>query len=315
MADSKIEWTDTTWNPVVGCARVSAGCEHCYAETMAARHVLMSQAQGRKSPYLPVVDVERRRWNRKAVFLPERLGDPLRWRKPRRVFVNSMSDLFHEDISFEQIAAVFGVMAAAPQHTFQVLTKRPARMLEFFRWLGNNGRAMIAEAAHDQVPCFSWEESDDFSGPWPLPNVHLGVSVEDQRAADERIPVLLECPAALRFLSVEPLLGAVDLWPSFSIVDSNGEPSGPRCNADGSPAIGWVIVGGESGPGARPCKGDWIRSIVAQCGEAGVPVFVKQLGARWAQTLSNTSNPDRKGGDPDEWPEDLRVRQLPGGAP
>ena len=216
---SKIEWTDKTWNPVIGCAKVSAGCKNCYAETMAARVALMQKAQGKESPYLRVVDVERRRWNGRAVFLPERLAEPLHWRKPRRVFVNSMSDLFHEDITFEQIAAVFGVMAATPRHTFQVLTKRPARMLEFFRFVrGSTPDSTCLHEASVVLP--STVEYDLLmrslkdlppSSSWPLPNVHIGVSVEDQASADERIPLLLQCPAVLRFLSVEPLLGPVAL--------------------------------------------------------------------------------------------------------
>lgn len=339
---SKIEWTDVTWNPVIGCAKVSAGCKNCYAETMAARVALMEKAQGKESPYLRVVDVERRRWNGRAVFLPERLSEPLRWRKPRRVFVNSMSDLFHEDISFEQIAAVFGVMAATP-HRYQVLTKRPARMLEFFRWM-----EALAERQRHQVfmhDTVAWvrrqilhsaaqrEGVDPYKGgqrsgamgdEWPLQNVHLGVSVEDQAAADERIPLLLQCPAVLRFLSVEPLLGPVDLvrWTTRE----HG-----RKHIGAPPGIGWVIVGGESGPGARPCGVDWIRSVVRQCRDAGVPVFVKQLGARPTFPLHTIDDlpadhlrmtkvdgrwhlvdmSDRKGADPSEWPEDLRVQEFP----
>jgi protein gp37 len=166
----------------------------------------------------------------------------------------------------------------APQHTFQVLTKRPARMLEFMRRM-----------------------------PAPPPHVWLGVSVEDQRAADERIPLLLETPAALRFLSVEPVLGPIYLAGALSVFDRHGEPSGPRCNDDGTDAIGWIIVGGESGPGARPCDVAWIRSVVEQCRDAAVPCFVKQLGAR----PGSVRLVDRKGGDMSEWPADIRVRQFP----
>ena len=330
---SRIEWTDVTWNPVIGCAKVSAGCKNCYAETMAARVALMQKAQGRESPYLHVVDVERRRWNGRAVFLPERLAEPLHWRKPRRVFVNSMSDLFHEDITFEQIAAVFGVMAATPRHTFQVLTKRPARMLGFFRWmelavdmwpeiLGDQRRDLVMASGAFMSGVSGRPSRDEW--PWPLPNVHIGVSVEDQAAADERIPLLLQCPAALRFLSVEPLLGPVTLlrW-------TCGEHG--RRHIGAPPGIGWVIVGGESGPGARPCGVDWIRSVVEQCKGAGVPVFVKQLGARPTFPLHTIDDlpashlrmtlrdgrwhlvdmRDRKGADPSEWPDDMRVQEFP----
>jgi protein gp37 len=368
---SSIEWTDETWNPVVGCARVSPGCEHCYAETMAARHVLMSRAQGRTSPYLPVVDVERRRWNRNAVFLPERLAEPLTWRSPRRMFVNSMSDLFHADLSFDQIASVFAVMAATPRHTYQVLTKRPARMLEFFAHtfgLENTEVTINREASErgwviwdGRAPRGGWPKKtrpvDLFAYPrlpdmrtlskrlpwvWPLPNVWLGVSVEDQAAADKRIPLLLQVPAAVRFISAEPLLGPIQLreeWllgrflhcpedtddpatdgcngceavPSARRVD--GPLSGDVCSAVRGPALAWVIIGGESGPGARPCDLAWLRSIVEQCERARVACFVKQLGARPVvehaapELQRRIKNP--KGGDPAEWPADLRVRQFP----
>lgn len=314
---SKIEWTDATWNPIVGCAKVSAGCKNCYAESQAARVVRIQ----RGGPYMQVIDAESgRRWNGNAVFLPERLGAPLHWRRPRRVFVNSMSDLFHEGVTFDEIAAICGVMATTPTHTYQVLTKRPERMLEFFAWMDGwkslDGRrcpraGVCLSIAHDMGAAVF---VDVLSDRWPLPNVWLGVSVEDQAAADKRIPLLLKCPAALRFLSVEPLLGPVDLTAALSVVDRHGEPSGPRCNADGSPAIGWVIVGGESGPGARPCHVAWVREIVGQCKEAGVPVFVKQLGAAASDPVNGLASwrlRDRKGGDMSEWPEDLRVREMP----
>lgn len=279
---TKIQWTDETWNPVVGCSRVSPGCENCYAERVAHRG-LTDRHRG-----LTVVGKHGPRWTGEARFVPEALSKPLHWRKPRRVFVNSMSDLFHDDITFEQIAAVFGVMAATPHLTYQVLTKRPARMLEFMRWIGRTSGCATE---------------------WPLPNVWLGVSVEDQRRADERIPLLLECPAAVRFLSGEPMLEAIDLrrWTN----DEHGR------RHIGAPAgIGWVIVGGESGPGARPCSLGWIRSVVEPCGAAGVPVFVKQLGARpqlWERDGIHgfLHLRDRKGGDPSEWPEDLRVQEFP----
>jgi protein gp37 len=282
---TSIQWTDETWNPVVGCARVSPGCENCYAERVAHRG-LTERHRG-----LTVVGKHGPRWIGEARFVPEALGKPLHWRKPRRVFVNSMSDLFHDDITFEQIAAVFGVMAATPHLTYQVLTKRPARMVEFFRWMVRP----------------------------PLPNVWLGVSVEDQRRADERIPLLLECPAAVRFLSVEPLLGPVYLdYAAFNGCDSFGS----------MPWIGWVIVGGESGPGARVCDLDWIREVVKQCRVAGVPCFVKQLGSAASDPKNGIAGAalkvpadfldrvskrlrDRKGGDMDEWPENLRVQEFP----
>lgn len=241
MGKTSIEWTDKTWNPVVGCTRVSPGCERCYAETMASRHVLMSTAQGRVSPYLPVVDAQRRRWSREVAMLPERLAEPLSWRAGTKVFVVSMGDLFHDGVSFDFIAQVFGVMAAARGVTFQVLTKRPARMLEFFKHtfgLEDTEATVFREAMEHRgviwdarAPRAGWPKGSRpadylhrYPQPpdprtlhkrlpwvWPLPNVWLGTSVEDQQRADERIPLLLEAPALVHFLSAEPLLGPIDL--------------------------------------------------------------------------------------------------------
>jgi len=341
-----IEWTDEVWNPVVGCARVSPGCENCYAERVAHRG-LSERHRG-----LTVAGKQGPRWTGEARFVPEALGKPLHWRKPRRVFVNSMSDLFHENITFAQIAAVFGVMAATPHLTYQVLTKRPARMLEFFRWMtatapmaSIDGRLvdLATIKALNQLLHDANVGEIAFGGAerWPLPNVWLGVSVEDQKRADERIPLLLQCPAALRFLSVEPLLGPVDL----RHVDADRAGHESMCQIDtltgrhtdmGRPChtverIDWVIVGGESGHGARPCDISWIRSVVDQARRAGVAVFVKQLGAapvfhrhttddvpadHLRMSLDNgrwrlLGMRDRKGADPLEWPEDLRVQEFP----
>jgi protein gp37 len=235
--------------------------------------------------------------------VPSALVEPLKWRKPRRVFVNSMSDLFHEKVTDEQIAEVFAVMAACPQHTFQVLTKRAERMLEWTQWAGQ------------------------YVERWPLPNVWGGVSVEDQGTADKRIRVLLRADWAVRFVSAEPLIGPVHLGPTLG--------------------LHWVIVGGESGPGARPFDLQWARSLVRQCSDAGVACFVKQIGSRpfdssrfdiwdvhgfvgYGHGLSYEEAQktaamyvggsvghgrvlidDRKGGDPRRWPEEIRVREFP----
>lgn len=322
---SDIEWTDRTWNPLVGCSRVSEGCRHCYAERFVHRGLapqhrgLTVAGSGGKGP----------RWNGDVRFVEERLGEPLRWKRPARVFVNSLSDLFHESVSFETIAAIFGVMAAASRHTFQVLTKRPRRAAEFFAWVrtrrGQRPRHVVSEAASAAL-----RKTHDFAafGPWPLPNVWLGVSVEDQRTADERIPVLLELPAALRFVSYEPALGPVDFdrW-----LDCGYESGGEQGWVE-EPSVDWIIVGGESGPGARPFDVAWARSTVEQCRAAGVPVFVKQLGAApilrdrsdvserrfveldslgWDEHQSPPTLRHRKGADPSEWPEDLCVREMP----
>lgn len=239
MSDhSKIEWTDATWNPTTGCTKVSPGCDHCYAEKITERfHGPGSFAT--------------------VALHPDRLDKPLHWRKPRLVFVNSMSDLFHDSVPDEFIARVFAVMALTPQHTYQILTKRHGRMRSLLR--SPDFRAMVA----DQVGVSDAIYSRELVG-WSLPNVWCGVSVENQQWADIRIPALLDTPAAVRFLSCEPLLGPVDL--------SGGMAYDPL---DG---IGWVIVGGESGPGARPMHPNWARSLRDQCQDARVPFLFKQRG-------------------------------------
>ncbi len=278
MSDkSSIEWTDATWNPVTGCTEVSPGCDNCYAKTFAERW--------RGTPghhFEQGFDV---------VLRPERLDQPLRWKKPRRVFVNSMSDLFHEAIPDEFIGEVFGRMGCAPQHTFQVLTKRHGRMRSLLRrWSDHSTKGCTCpQDERCSVPV------DVKHGSWPLPNVWLGVSVENQQWADIRIPVLLETPAAVRWLSCEPLLGPVDL---HAVPGLNGQYGhAGRHNGIGTPEcprmshhhhdercrfpIDWVVVGGESGPGARPMHPDWARSLRDQCAAASVPFFFKQWG-NWA---------------------------------
>ena len=313
-----IEWTDRTWNPVRGCSRVSDGCRFCYAERQAVR-----QKNGafrglvESTPAGP-------RWTGAVRLVPEHLADPLKWRKPRRIFVNSMSDLFHEALSDADIDRVFAVMALAPQHTFQVLTKRPERMREYMNRLAKfpDGLSHLTNAAKA-------DGRHIYRLAWPLPNVWLGVSVEDQATADARIPHLLATPAAVRFVSYEPALGPVD----FKVAPVSQWPDGSRWMPNAKEwddwkywmhrdhGIDWLIVGGESGPGARPCDVAWLRSAVAQCKAAGVPVFVKQMGARPFERHDRECTGrfvdaplrlrDRKGGDIREWPEDLRVREFP----
>jgi protein gp37 len=349
-----IEWTrgddgtsGKTWNPTTGCTRVSAGCDNCYAVPMTRR--LEGAAKG------AVGSGQLRRLGEKYIGLTVRnkrgdwhfngtvrchddmLDAPLRWKKPKRIFVNSMSDLFHKAVPFEFIDRVFAVMALCPQHTFQVLTKRPERMAEYLNdrrdGLGNKTDECIgleALALCLDNPTLGAGVKIRARGQlvaWPLPNVWLGCSAEDQTAADERIPHLLKCPAAVRFLSCEPLLGDVLL---NGVIACNGYYSGPcgsfRWEHDSHPnrnlpldgkGIHWVIVGDESGPRARPTNIDWIRSIVQQCKAAGVPVFVKQLGARpvvksdYTGELVECRCSDRKGGDMDDFPVDLRVREFP----
>lgn len=245
---TKISWTDASWNPVSGCAKVSAGCKHCYAEREWGRLQHLENYAGRA-----FTDVR---------CHPERLDQPLRWKRPRKIFVNSMSDLFHEAVPDEFIDRVFAVMALARQHTFQVLTKRPERMLAYMTRLGKSAK-LLDDAARTMG--YTFEFNGQYLVKWPLPNVWLGVSIEDQPTADERVPLLLQTPAAVRWISAEPLLGPVDLsrWLAAN---------------DGGPHIDWVVDGGESGPKARPMHLAWARSHRDQCAEAGVPYFFKQTG-------------------------------------
>ena len=263
---TKIEWTDATWNPVTGCTKVSEGCDHCYAETIAQRFA------GTKA-YPAGFDV---------TLWPGRLDQPLRWTRPRRIFVNSMSDLFHDDVPDDFIARVFAVMALAPQHTFQVLTKRPGRMRsllasEKFRGLVHDGMQGIVAAFR---PKRAWYDS------WPLPNVWLGVSVESQKWADVRIPQLLGTPAAVRFLSCEPLLGPVDLRGALGWTMHDGGTG----NSVDIPPVDWVIVGGESGPHSRPMHPDWARSLRDQCVAVRVPFLFKQWG-EWRNGFMTADRP------------------------
>jgi protein gp37 len=303
VAETSIEWATRVWNPVVGCTAVSPGCENCYAEKLATRHVLMSAARGTRSPYLRVVDTEHRRWtrsrdaaatpdtHRRVELLPERLLPALKYKAGDLVFAVSMGDPFHADVPFEFVEQMWTVMASSPA-TFQILTKRPGQMLEFLRWLRERAIWNIerVDVGGQSLP-----------GPalWPdaLPNVWLGTSVEDQLRADARIPELLQCPAAVRFISAEPLLGPLRLYHVGQTRDGGAGPAtfrwidalrggevtqvddgGPAVRGGGGPRLDWVIVGGESGPGARPMDEGWARSLRDQCELAGVAFFFKQWG-------------------------------------
>jgi len=276
-AQSSIEWTDATWNPVRGCTKISPGCKRCYAERFAER---FRGVPGH--PFEQGFDLR---------VVPQMLDAPLRWKQPRRIFVNSMSDLFHANVPTEYIAAVFGVMAAAPRHTFQVLTKRADRMRAWFKfWWAAEREEGCWPGTACGIHAANYGANLDYLGlqrAWPLSNVWLGVSVENQDYT-HRIEDLWATPAAVRFLSLEPLLGPL-----------------PELDLDG---INWVIVGGESGPGARPLELDWVRHIRDQCQRAGVALFVKQMGAAWAREHEGA---DRKGGALHLWPEDLRIQQMP----
>ena len=273
MANSKIEWTESTWNPVTGCTKISAGCKNCYAERMAKRLCAMGQANYANGFEL--------------TMHPHVLEHPLKWKKPQVIFVNSMSDLFHEDVPLDFIRQIFDVMTRASWHTFQILTKRSERLAEL-------------------APLLNWPE-----------NVWMGVTVENADCI-YRIDDLRDVPSAVRFLSMEPLLGPVWLrtercdkchgqgvLPEHPDISPSCEINCHQCNGEGTwipEGIGWVIVGCESGPGRRECRLEWVRDIVRHCKTAGVPVFVKQI-----EINGKVSR------DMSEWPEDLRVREYPNG--
>lgn len=286
MSDgTKIEWTDATWNPITGCSVVSAGCRHCYAMKLAGTRLQHHPSRAGLTTDSKAGPV----WNGAVRFNEQWLGQPLAWKRPRRIFVCAHGDLFHENVADEWIDRVFAVMALAPQHTFQVLTKRAERMRGYlsepalqFR-LDRCCRALAGPAGLPPAPG------------WPLPNVWIGVSVEDQAAADERIPLLLQTPAAVRWISAEPLLGPVNLsrWMPHEYIDEDGSTyqgqnhpcviCGQRTNAlhwtyAVASALDWVVVGGESGTNARPMHPDWARSLRDQCADAGVPFLFKQWG-------------------------------------
>lgn len=292
MSDStKISWADATWNVLIGCSRVSAGCQKCYAEVVAHRGLspnhrgLTKLVNGHPT------------WTGEVRFVEKLLELPLRWKKPRRIFVNSLSDMFHEQVKASWLIAMFDIMAQTPRHTYQILTKRPQIMWD---WMQNSVR-----------------------GKYALPNVWLGVSVEDQDTANERIPMLLETPAAVRFVSYEPALGPAHFTRWLP----------PSDGVRRTPALDLIIVGGESGPQARLFDLAWARNVIEQCRGTGVSVFIKQIGAHpW--TDGETANvPDhiapiaerfnggdgwrfrglrsRAGSDPDEWPKDLRIQEMP----
>ena len=271
MADnSRIEWCDATWNPVTGCTKVSPGCDHCYIDRTPPFRIAGRTFDGPGAGATTGV-----------ILHPERLDLPLRWRRPRRVFVNSLSDLFHNAVSDGYIARVWAIMALAPRHRFMVLTKRHGRMRSLlnspdFRVAVHE--AMSARVATD-LPLRSWYES------WPLPNVWIGVTVEDQQRADLRVPALLGTPAARRFLSCEPLLGPVDLDRSWLGAKIDQGPRDPR--------VDWVIAGGESGPDARPMHPDWARRLRDQCQDVGVPFHFKQWGEWAADSYAVGALPDR----------------------
>jgi protein gp37 len=310
---SRIEWTEATWNPTTGCDRVSPGCDHCYALSLAPRLKAMGSARYQRDG-----DPRTSGPGFGLTLHSDTVGLPMRWTRPRRIFVNSMSDLFHADVPDRFIADVFAVMTIAEQHTFQVLTKRHGRM----RSLLTSVRFWHAVSQARNVRGFSMLPSGpDFE---PPANVWLGVSVEDQKRADLRIPALLDTPAAVRWLSMEPLLGPIDLGiddphRGHESDDVHGHPHPPvcvTCSTDDSEVayfrrnpvreglgLDWVVVGGESGLASRPMQIDWARSLRDQCTAAGVPFFLKQWGGR----TPKANGRELDGRTWDEYPEDHRA--------
>jgi protein gp37 len=288
MSDkSKIEWTDATWNPIRGCSRISEGCRNCYAESVANRF------KGAGLPYEGLI-TSSGAWNGEIKIIQDKITEPLRWKKPRRIFVNSMSDLFHEKVDIETINKVFAVMSLAQNHTFQILTKRADRMHEYLTTPYREQQ--IKSAAWEILGHFPKQSSAGMKATWPLPNIWLGASVEDQITAEKRIPLLLKTPAAIRWISAEPLINAINLSSTLGGTlwiggqrGCNGTHNGigtidcpkhahhhhdERCNR----GLDWVVAGGESGKNARRMKPDWIRSLRDQCVYAKVPFFFKQWG-------------------------------------
>ncbi|WP_263418697.1 DUF5131 family protein [Terriglobus albidus] len=339
---SNIEWTGETWNPIAGCTPISPGCVNCYAKKMAHRLALMGQT---KYQGLTILQGKHAYWTGKiAEDRKDKLVGPLARKKRTIYFVNSMSDLFHESVTDEQIDRIFAVMALTPQHTYQVLTKRADRMLKYLSLENPRYTARrVFDAAEKINPRQGYRFDCDIY--WPLDNVWLGVSVENQHYANLRIPDLLRTPAAVRFISAEPLIEQINLdeieLPSqynLTITVPGTISALTRDHEDrfyqAPSSLDWVIVGGESGVGARPFNVEWAYRIVQQCKSAGVPVFVKQMGAKPYQThgekpyglwsgirtkpvrledrLCHTIGlKHRKGGLMSEWPEAFRVRQMP----
>jgi protein gp37 len=285
---SDIEWTGQTWNPVTGCDRISRGCDHCYALTLAKRLKAMGSAK-----YQTDGDPRTSGPGFGVALHDDVLTLPIRWRKPTTIFVNSMSDLFHAKVPKEFVARAFATMGVTPRHTYQILTKRPERMqriLSTYAWWG-----WVLHEALDlpQYEPFPTQTQPDGCA---LLNVWLGTSIESDEHTG-RADRLRETPAAVRFVSAEPLLGPL---PSL---DLHG--------------IDWLIIGGESGKGARPLELAWVYDLIDRARDAKTAVFVKQLGSVWARDTSwggiPTSSFDGKAGDPDYWPADLRIREYPSG--
>lgn len=334
---TEIEWTDETLNAVLGCSDASDGCKFCYAKKLAATRLKhLPQYKG----LAVVTDNGNYQWTGRTRLVKEQLDKLFTWRKPRKIFLTSMGDPFHKNVSVEDIDLLFTYMRAVPHHTFQLLTKRPERMLEYLTdpEMPSRVEECGENLAGEIGACHINED-----GPWPCKNIWLGTSVENQKVAEERIPILVRVPAAIRFISFEPLLENIDLgldpdgtgnqWGLLTCprcrgygMHITGHTEGghelgkpcPGCNGTGV-ALDWGIIGGESGDHARPFDLAWARSLVSQLQQSSVATFVKQLGAypvdsRLGWPMSPTTRLDNitgKGGDMAKWPQELRVREFP----
>jgi protein gp37 len=339
MQRSPIEWTEFTSNPVYAintetgarghfCVKCSPGCLNCYAAKI--------NTSPRKLFANGLQYIEKNRAKVKFILNEQELAAIRKRRKPATIFLGDMTDLFQDDIPDCYLDAIFATMALCPQHTFQVLTKRTARMRDYLNefhrpeTVFHAARALVEQATQssDTRDPLKYHRFDGF--PWPLPNVWIGTSAEDQQRADERLPILKQCPAAVRYVSYEPALGRTDFsWHLHRFHRGDGEwvnqcsvtaPDGLRhCGGyEEHHGIDWIIVGGESGQGQhiRAFDLDWARDVVQQCWDAGVAVFVKQFGSRPMDSKLVCRTPMRfagKGGDWAEWPDGLRVRQFPKG--
>ena len=346
-----IGWTDATWNPITGCSMISAGCTHCYAQTLAGTRMKNHWSRKGLTKETPLGPV----WNGEVRVNRKWLDQPLHWKKPRMVFVCAHADLFHEAVDDHWRDVIFAVMAATPHHTYQILTKRAGGARDYLNRCSQRPIESWAESmweardiSLDQSTCRRIARAI-VNAAWPLPNVWVGVSVEDQANAEHRIPLLLDTPAAVRWISAEPLLGPVDLTrlktEELTWQDAlNGRAHAGPSVWSGQRKLDWVVVGGESGRHARRMDLQWVRKVVGECHAAKVPVFVKQLGLHpgeicnpvdatdreradwkrngWTHVISGEGEQwnrdlrlkDKKGSDPSEWPEDLQVQEYPGNA-
>lgn len=316
---SSIQWTDATWNPTTGCDRVSPGCANCYALTLAPRLQKMAVASGKHAgpadPYMRDGDPKTSGPGFGLMMHAPKLDIPLKWKRPRPIFVNSMSDLFHPEVDDEFIDRVFAVMMLAPQHIFQVLTKRPERMRAYLAAGRKDSIAAAAEQLRAEGGTFGLaframvkRSLDEGIVPkWPLPNVWLGTSVENARWRT-RIDELRATPAAVRFLSCEPLLGPLASATETFVIDDDKDSIDRIPDVLDLTGIDWVIIGGESGAGARPMQTQWVRDIVAECRAQGAKPFVKQMGEVWSREVLGHSG---HAGDIERFPVDLQVREMP----